>query len=154
MNRFTCNTHEIILYIITSSWTVAISLNPLFVEFPSKMRKSPGQDESSPSFEKVSVNEYTVLLLARTILSDGLVSAQNYALSRRRFFPVLSPMIYFTTLLYACDERMGYSSSESVNISVMIESGSFGTAAGRNLLRHDYRNLMVLYGRGNMENLK
>lgn len=85
MNWSTCNAHEIIIYNNAEfGRTVAISLNPLFVEFRRKMRKSHSQDESSPRFREESpewANDVTSHY--RTILSDGLViSAQNYRRSR------------------------------------------------------------------------
>lgn len=63
-----------LLCIIMSNFdrTVAISLNPLFVEFRPKMRKSRRQDESSPRF------------------SEGLYECIQCYFSRGRYCPTVS----------------------------------------------------------------
>lgn len=74
------------------------------------------------AFKKILMNEQTVLLLARTILSDGLVIfAQNYALSNFIETTIL-PGSFANAFLVRQASRLF---SEHMNISVMIENDIF-----------------------------
>jgi len=109
--------HEIIVYnnaeydrTVAIFYWISFSLN-----FVRKWENRIVRMNRLHAFEKILMNEQTVLLLARMILFNGLViSAQNYALLRRQFFPILSPTLFL--------QQANRLFSEHMNISVMIES--------------------------------
>lgn len=128
------------------SRTVAISLNPFFVEFRPKMRKSHSQDKSSPRFRE-DPHDW----------ASGVTSCEDDIVRRSRDLHIELRALEITILPGPFADaflakRMGYSPKKHVNISIMIESSIFETIRQAAIYRvlHDYRNLIVLYENENM----